>query len=111
MSFQDVGRSNSRRQPASATFGSGQRQTAGPSFGGWGGGTGGSGASNNNNNNNNSNGKPSITQISEALLQYQVCACFVENCWMHELRKYNPAIDGMISFKSRCDRVIIPVQI
>lgn len=65
MSFQDVGRNNSRRQPANATYG-GQatnRATATtPSSGGWGGGMTGSPSSS----------TSSVTQISEALLQYQV---------------------------------------
>lgn len=64
MSFQDVGRNNSRRQPANATYG-GQatnRATATtPSSGGWGGGMTGSPSSS----------TSSVTQISEALLQYQ----------------------------------------
>lgn len=56
MSFQDVGRNNSRRQPANATFQTNNTRPA-PSSGGWTGTTSGS----------------SVTQISEALLQYQVC--------------------------------------
>jgi hypothetical protein len=62
MSFQDVGRNNSRRQPANATFQSNApTRPGGASGAGWGvGTTGGSSSSS------------SITQISEALLQYQV---------------------------------------
>lgn len=60
MSFQDVGRNNSRRQPANATFQTNAGPSSGNGSGGWGIG-----------NAAGSSSSSSITQISEALLQYQ----------------------------------------
>ncbi len=61
MSFQDVGRNNSRRQPANATFQTNARPAPPMSGGGWGGPL--------------TSESSSVTQISEALLQYQVSVC------------------------------------
>ena len=64
MSFQDVGRNNSRRQPANATFQTNAPTRTGPSSAATGGGGWTVGTA--------TGSSSSITQISEALLQYQV---------------------------------------